>query len=224
MANPWRQSSVKDDSDDKVVLFLAGTPSTRGISDHGWDTFEHQFLRFFGGLVALACGTGHRCATKLCDYVAAVWVECPNYELPVNYRSWSLPRLLDDTIEQLERNFGFTFVVSFPSEFSASPVKNAIGLNRWRPKTYLAEINVDSSHDVYGPLGGEGGMLEFTDEERTDVRISKLDKIDKRAEAIGSKAEIYPKLRGPHYARKMAREVRKIQRYWDPGLVKDICY
>ncbi|TFB04639.1 hypothetical protein CCMA1212_004132 [Trichoderma ghanense] len=97
-------------------------------------------------------GQSSRKATKARDYVIAVWVDCPNYNPPDEYKSMSLPALLEDAIVQLENNFGI------------SPASNApTGLfgNRegglWRPTTYLPEsVGSDTresdTREIYGVL------------------------------------------------------------------------
>ncbi|KAI0877982.1 hypothetical protein GGS24DRAFT_444929, partial [Hypoxylon argillaceum] len=55
-----------------------------------------------------------RVTTKDRDPVLAVWVGCPRYKVPSNCKQMNLPELLEDTICQLERNWGLSLVTSMP--------------------------------------------------------------------------------------------------------------
>jgi len=90
-----------------------------------------------------------RPASEACDYVAAVWVDCPRYVLLIDYKSLELSYLLENAVKQLEKDFCRSLAVYFPSDLSTMSINASPGL--WRPTTYLGEIEILSSDDVHVP-------------------------------------------------------------------------
>lgn len=107
--------------------FLAGRSLVRG-NQSATTAESARLMRFLSQLWELGNVQTQRSATDPCDYVAAIWIDCPRYELPIDYKSWELPRLLEDAIQQLEPDFKIGIAVSFPSDLSTLPVGLASGL------------------------------------------------------------------------------------------------
>ena len=106
-------------------------------------------MRFVALLCTLRDPSAPGSTSEVCDYVAAIWVECPLYELPVDYRLWGLPHLLQDAIKQFEKNLALNLAVSFPSDLSS--MNGLVEFGTWRPIANLDELDVLNSGDVYGP-------------------------------------------------------------------------
>lgn len=111
------------------------------------DDDQAKIQAFLGKLARL--GANRRVATKERDYVVAVWVDCPSYILPAEYKSMSLPSLLDDAIGQLEKNFGATPVSTAPAGLFEECLQ---GSGLWRPSIYVRPGSIESSETIYGVL------------------------------------------------------------------------
>jgi hypothetical protein len=102
-----------------------------------------RFLSQLGGL-----SMSSRSATQVRDYVTSVWVDCPAYVLPINYKRMELADLLEDAVLQLEKNHGVSLIANAPAGiFDAS---HSTGL--WRPSKYPKSIKVTRANEVYGAL------------------------------------------------------------------------
>ena len=225
-SQPFR--TIRNDFDrvSGVTTFFLGRPSKRLIVQHNKsvDVTHHQLRHFLYELETLSEGRGLRSATEPCDYVAAVWVDCPGYQLPKRYRSIGLPRLLEDAIRQLEKNlshikekkkFSGSIAVSFPSEFSA-PLEND-ELNLWRPTKYLAEARITNSNDVYSSVR-RAALIRTRQDKLIEFEIVG----ESSATALGFFADAYPKLRGPGNAYIMAKELRRALNMVDSGTMFNI--
>jgi hypothetical protein len=53
-----------------------------------------------------------RKATEERDYVISIWVDCPGYVIPEDFKKMCLPELLEDAVRQLEHNHGISLLVS----------------------------------------------------------------------------------------------------------------
>ena len=162
-----------------------------------------------------------RSASDPSDYVAAIWVECPEYKLPLDYKSWDLSSLLENAIQQLEKNWTFSPAVSFPSDLSTIVGPVAAGL--WRPATYSSEIDIHKESDVYGPILQHpivnfnyptlAGKHVFTtngeneDMFYTDVRVTS-------ERSLGSTAIEYPHVYGPENAFEMMQDLLSVSAHW----------
>jgi hypothetical protein len=122
----------------KVVDFLLGRKLTRETTD---ESKLDEFSRHVREL-----GMSSRKATKACDYVASVWVDCPGYVLPDKYKEMCLPSLLEDAIRQLEAKHGVTFQVSaFAGLLGQSPHQSGL----WKPMTYLRWRSIGNAAQLY---------------------------------------------------------------------------
>jgi hypothetical protein len=101
---------------------------------------------FFAQLGQL--GSLQKAATKQRDYVVAVWVDCPEYVLPVKFRSMSLSELLEDALSQIEHKFHVSLAVYAPGGLFGAQQRQGM----WQPSHYLQHIETTSSRDVYGVL------------------------------------------------------------------------
>jgi hypothetical protein len=124
--------------------FLAGQTlnSDRQVAEDAV-TAVNRFCSRLSGL-----GRTRRFATKQRDYVLAVWVDCPKYILPRNFKALSLPLLLEDAILQLEKNFGMSIPVSAVAGLFGSREASAL----WRPSRYLDQVKVSHVRQVYGAV------------------------------------------------------------------------
>jgi hypothetical protein len=177
------------------------------------------FIRFMIDLVDISNAPVHRSASEACDYVAAVWVDCPRYELPVDYKSLKLSYLLENAIKQLEKNFHLSLAVSFPSDLSTLSINVAPGL--WRPTTYIGEIDIRSSGDVYGPILPSQPLI-LDKRGMPKMHVFGIENTLDSTTNIGSTTEQYPQLKGPENARIMIRELHSISAYWPLRLRMDI--
>lgn len=90
-----------------------------------------------------------RVASQTRDYVLSVWVDCPQYVVPSNFKTLSLAGLMQDAVDQLATKHGLHFVTTAPQGLcDASNVPSAC----WVPKHYFPSVEVNSLKDVYGPV------------------------------------------------------------------------
>lgn len=106
-------------------------------------------LRWIG---TCSSGVVHRRATRSCDYVVSVWVDCPGYTVPQGYRMMDAPELLDNATTQLMHNHGLALLTNAPrglfdSETSGSALFDAA--------TYFSGAPVDHVAELYGHLSKE---------------------------------------------------------------------
>lgn len=113
-----------------------------------------EFLSRLSGL-----GRTRRSTTKTRDYVLAVWVDCPKYVLPSNYKTLGLPLLLEDAILQLEKNFRKSIPVTAIAGLFGSPEASAL----WRPSLSLADVDVSNVRQVYGTVLSGCPLLPLTE-------------------------------------------------------------
>ncbi|KAL9051628.1 MAG: hypothetical protein Q9162_005889 [Coniocarpon cinnabarinum] len=89
----------------------------------------------------------HRAATKPCDYVLAVWIDCPGYEIPVDFKSMSLSDLLTDALAQLHRKHDCSVATSLPAGIFGIDEHSAL----WCPAFFADTLVAPKScEDVYG--------------------------------------------------------------------------
>lgn len=118
-----------------------------------------RFLRFFGSLYDITKST--RFVTKSHDYVLSVWVGCPHYKIPENFKSMSPGQLLFDALEQVFRNFGLRLAHHIPAGmFSRNPADDMAGR-----ESFLSRISINSSHDVYDLLHPISLLVSHFDDE-----------------------------------------------------------
>jgi hypothetical protein len=87
-----------------------------------------------------------RQATKPRDYVLSVWVDCPGYNIPHNFREMDLADLLEDAVLQLERNHGVTVQTTAVAGLFGDCSSGSV---TWRPTKYLRYTTISASHQVY---------------------------------------------------------------------------
>ncbi len=84
-----------------IYAFLLGYSVYRSEA-----TTEHTLPTFLNQLGEL--GLAARSATRIQDYIAAVWIDCPGYRLPEDWKTTNVAVLLLDAIWQLEYNHKIT--------------------------------------------------------------------------------------------------------------------
>ncbi|KAK6542767.1 hypothetical protein TWF694_006709 [Orbilia ellipsospora] len=98
-----------------------------------------------------------RAATDLKDYVLALWVNLPGYEIPANRKTLPLAKLLDEAVLQMETKSCATFATLAPASlFLDESHQNLTGF--WRPSCYLDEAKIKSVNDIYGVIGASNAM------------------------------------------------------------------
>lgn len=104
----------------------------------------HEFLYRLESM-----GRSNRRATKARDYVTSVWVDCPGYILPKDFKKMCLPSLLEDAVRQLENNHG----VSIPVIRSTGILGNNLNESLlWRPMKYLGRQRIFGADQIYNVL------------------------------------------------------------------------
>ncbi|KAK4947845.1 hypothetical protein LTR10_013353 [Elasticomyces elasticus] len=89
----------------------------------------------------------HRAATQPRDYVLAVWVDCPGYNIPLDYRTMSLSDLLADALAQMHDNYGCSIATSLPAGVLGLEHPGAL----WSPELLIDQLGtVRSCEDIYG--------------------------------------------------------------------------
>ena len=103
----------------------------------------NRFLSQLGKL-----GKSSRKATNHWDYVTSVWVDCPGYNIPPDYKAMELPALLEHAILQLEKNVGISPTSNAPAGLFGDRGNGGL----WRPTTSLKLSDVLTARDIYGVL------------------------------------------------------------------------
>ena len=129
-----------------IIRFLSGEsienfhPVSHGMS------IDDQAERFVHRMAYL--GTSARTATKEWDYITSVWVDCPGYEIPKDYKTLGIGRLLENAIRQFEKLYGKSINVCAPAglfEYGCS--ESAL----WRPAKYLHK-QPRNTMEIYAPI------------------------------------------------------------------------
>jgi hypothetical protein len=130
-------------SEQDMLDFLLGKQVTPPVD------LSHEIRAFLTQLAMLGC-TSRRKATRARDYVMSVWVDCPGYVIPKDFKRMCLPSLLDDAVRQLEQNHGISVLVSsIPRLFAVS----SNGPVLWRPRELMGRRPItDGMGDVYGTV------------------------------------------------------------------------
>lgn len=141
LARPSRSGDLFD----MLQLLTGAELETTELIDPS-DT-QKNLYRFTAMLVDLYGSS--RSATRLRDYVIAVWVDCPGYKIPENFQTWSLGELLEDALKQFENNLRLS-----PGVYAASGVfdVDTSSSRFWRPRRYLDSSSINTANDVYGTL------------------------------------------------------------------------
>jgi hypothetical protein len=101
------------------------------------------------------------------DYVLAVWVDCPGYRLPSDYKTLKLHELLDDAIRQVEKNYHQSFPVMAIAGLFDRVEESAL----WRPSGCLADVKISSSQQVYGTVLPETSPIPLSEAYRIPLRV-----------------------------------------------------
>ena len=128
------------------IRFLNGKVTLKDVSYNAETSTDKRLEGFFTQIGRL--GSLERAATQQRDYVAAVWVDCPRYVLPIGLKSMSLSKLLKDALSQIEQKFGLSFAVCAPSGLFGASQRGAL----WQPSEHLDRIETNTARDVYGVL------------------------------------------------------------------------
>ncbi|KAI9766966.1 MAG: hypothetical protein M1839_004657 [Geoglossum umbratile] len=124
----------------KALRFFAGEEVERvvdlGTMDGGsqleWFIYSLGNLRQSG-----------RTSTQARDYINSVWVDCPGFQFPSDYKAMDPPALLGDALAQLQANHNLTVVTAIPAGLLGS----ASGTGIWKPSLYLPKSSVkDAAH------------------------------------------------------------------------------
>lgn len=107
-------------------------------------TDVQKVIRFLGDLEILGGST--RKATKVRDYIVSVWVDCPGYVVPANYKLMDSPSLLEDAVSQLEKNYSVTVQTSWVPGFSTRHLNDSA---LWRPTKYLGRRPIQAADEIY---------------------------------------------------------------------------
>ncbi|KAH0537228.1 hypothetical protein FGG08_005970 [Glutinoglossum americanum] len=124
----------------RQVELLLGTTVTK-TPPGNLQAESSRLSDFLANLTAL--GKVPRRATKACDYVASVWVDCPGYILPKDFKARGLPNLLEDAIRQLENNHGVSVQVNCMGLF---------GSLLWRPSKFLGKKRILAIDEIYSVI------------------------------------------------------------------------
>jgi len=152
-------------------------------------------------------GRSTRKTTKARDYVTSVWVDCPGYVLPANYKKMCLPSLLADGIRQLESKHGISVEVSCLAGFFGF---NSIGSALWRPMTYLGRRKIEGVSDVYRTVLS-ATPLPITPSGEIPLRLTPLPRT-----AFSQLAVEYSKSFSNSPITKVVEELGSIIRNWVP--------
>ena len=89
-----------------------------------------------------------RRSSKPSDYVLAVWIDCPGFEVPPEYDLMSLAELLEDAVQQLRIKVGVEILTYAPPGLFGE--REAAKMT-WHPAQYLYAIpHPDNIQEVYG--------------------------------------------------------------------------
>jgi hypothetical protein len=163
----------------EFIQFLAGETVER-VQDPNLTNEKNPLARFFYSLGYLRASA--RASTQVRDYVNAVWVDCPNYQIPANYKSMDLPTLLEDALGQLRVNHKVGIATAAP----AGLLSSAHGTGLWKPSLYLSKTAIKDAAQVYGPITRPFKPVPVTNDGMIPLRFT-----DAGYFALSSKADDY---------------------------------
>ena len=127
-------------------VMISPSWSTPDEAEATEDERGRQLYNFISDISQFA--TVRRHATKARDYVLAIWVDCPVYQIPRNYQEMSLGDLMVDAVQQLDAKAGIRLSTHLPAFlFGNKTLPHA-----WQPREHLNKQQVASTADVYGSL------------------------------------------------------------------------
>ena len=110
------------------------------------DEHGRQLYNFISDISQFAIVRRH--ATKARDYVLAIWIDCPIYQIPRNYQEMPLGDLMVDAVQQLDAKAGIRLSTHLPAFLFG----NKTLPHTWQPREHLNKQQVASTADVYGSL------------------------------------------------------------------------
>lgn len=102
---------------------------------------------FLGGLGRLS-RTSPRVATKAHDYVLSIWIDCPGYTIPREYKEKGIPALVKDGLNQLQNNCGKALVTHAPRGL----FHHRTGSGLWAAIRYLKQADLNNVTNIYRPI------------------------------------------------------------------------
>ncbi|KAI1204980.1 uncharacterized protein F4807DRAFT_296579 [Annulohypoxylon truncatum] len=137
--------------------FLCGEELVDTSKSNSDMTEEQKLRRFF--LLLNTIMANNRNTTDERDLVVAVWVDCPRYALPLNYKQMGLYELMEDAVCQLENKWGISLVTTAPAGLFSDPAKPSDGSSPssflWRPTHYMPTTNnsrINNTKKAYANL------------------------------------------------------------------------
>lgn len=164
----WRRIHEKDPPgciEMTDPLSLRGTLMTYSFlcgdtlqADMAWPSSDsedfHHLEIFLADLQRLK--VDRRGASDPRDYVLALWINCPKYEVPQNYWEMSPAMLLEDANQQLERKFSVSLGSNAPAGLFDLHDRQA----SWKPTHYLDRVRIQDSGDFYAALAPGYALLK----------------------------------------------------------------
>lgn len=129
--------------------FLAGEMLTNPRGRSG-EASIYSFMRDFQFLIQgiNIANDGTRTATQLQDYVVSIWVDCPGYTVPSNFKTSSLGSMLQNALDQMATNYNWNLLTTGPRGLFDHGEQST----RWKPEDYFPHIQVQNLRDVYGSV------------------------------------------------------------------------
>lgn len=156
---------------ERFAEFLSGQKITNPKREIQQDkgTILREFLHQLSVL-----GLSNRRATKARDYVTSVWVDCPGYILPKDFKAMCLPSLLDDAVRQLEVNHGVSLLVTSGAGLFGDSLSGSI---LWRPVKYLGRRKILGTKQIYDVIARGQRPIPVTTNHEVPLRILPLPSI-----------------------------------------------
>ena len=129
-----------------ILRFLSGESIGSEISQEDNLKNSQSIPYFLHRLYSMS--TRRMSSTHDRDHVAAVWVDCPKYVLPLQYKTMGLALLLEDAVKQLEKNFGVSIATTVPAGLFGPQEPSFL----WRPSLYLDEFSIKTTAESYGVI------------------------------------------------------------------------
>jgi hypothetical protein len=148
------------------VKFLLGQKIERQGQETQREDRESRVHKFLEQLALL--GQSFRRATKARDYVTSVWVDCPGYILPKNFKTMCLPSLLENAVRQLEDNHGVSVLVSGSAGLFGD---SSSGSALWRPRKYLGKKRIFKADEIYSVVITGHQPLPVTTNREVPLRV-----------------------------------------------------
>jgi Heterokaryon incompatibility protein (HET) len=195
----------------EFVQFLAGETIER-VGDPDLMSEGNRFGRFFHSLGYLRASV--RTSTQVRDYVNAVWVDCPDYQIPVNNKTMDLPALLEDALAQLQANHMISVVTAAPAGLLGS----THGTGLWKPSLYLPKTSIKNSAQIYGTLTRPFKPVSVTRDGTIPLRFTGAGYF-----ALSSKADDYEDQLSRRPTGFMFNRMKGVASLWPPRDILERC-